>query len=80
MSLRGAVATWQSPAQSNQIATTSMKPRNDNESAACNDSECCREEIATASMKPRNDNESVPRHDSEKTAVHDEVRYRRHLT
>ena len=56
-----------------------MKPRNDSASAACNDSECCREEIATASMKPRNDSESVPRNDSEKTAVHDEVRDRRHL-
>ena len=36
-----------------------MKPRNDSESAACNDSECCREEIATASTKPRNDREQT---------------------
>ena len=37
MSLRGAIATWQSPVQSDQIATASMKPRNDSEGAPRND-------------------------------------------
>ena len=37
LSLREAIATWQSPVQSDQIATASMKPRNDNKSAARND-------------------------------------------
>ena len=37
MSLRGAIATWQSPIYGDQIATASTKPRNDNKSAARND-------------------------------------------
>ena len=38
LSLRGAIATWQSFVHSIQIATAAMMPRNDNKSAARNDS------------------------------------------
>ena len=39
LSLREAIATWHSPVQNDQFATASRKPRNDNKSAARNDSE-----------------------------------------
>ena len=39
LSLREAIATWQSSVYGAQIATASMKPRNDNKSADSNDSE-----------------------------------------
>ena len=39
LSLREAIATWQSPVYGDQIATASTKPRNDNESVPRHDSE-----------------------------------------